>query len=138
MGKNRFKFIQKVAGGGSGGVTAKAKRDFLAAAKNMDKETFLGELLEQWYPTVAVNTDVEEEVRKARRRIEKTWFKNVFEEVGVTNEDLRTVIADIQDIKKKAGGKTSSVLISPKISRNDPCTCGSGKKYKKCCGRSIK
>ncbi len=23
----------------------------------------------------------------------------------------------------------------PKISRNDPCPCGSGKKYKKCCGR---
>jgi SEC-C motif-containing protein len=22
-----------------------------------------------------------------------------------------------------------------KISRNDPCTCGSGKKYKKCCGK---
>lgn len=21
-----------------------------------------------------------------------------------------------------------------KIGRNDPCTCGSGKKYKKCCG----
>jgi SEC-C motif domain protein len=23
---------------------------------------------------------------------------------------------------------------NPKIGRNDPCTCGSGKKYKKCCG----
>ena len=23
---------------------------------------------------------------------------------------------------------------SPKIGRNDPCPCGSGKKYKKCCG----
>lgn len=23
---------------------------------------------------------------------------------------------------------------SPKIGRNDPCTCNSGKKYKKCCG----
>lgn len=23
----------------------------------------------------------------------------------------------------------------PKIGRNDPCACGSGKKYKKCCGR---
>ncbi len=23
---------------------------------------------------------------------------------------------------------------SPKIGRNDPCICGSGKKYKKCCG----
>ena len=23
---------------------------------------------------------------------------------------------------------------SPRVGRNDPCTCGSGKKYKKCCG----
>ena len=22
-----------------------------------------------------------------------------------------------------------------KVGRNDPCTCGSGKKYKKCCGK---
>ena len=25
---------------------------------------------------------------------------------------------------------------APKVGRNDPCPCGSGKKYKKCCGRS--
>jgi preprotein translocase subunit SecA len=24
---------------------------------------------------------------------------------------------------------------SDKVGRNDPCPCGSGKKYKKCCGR---
>lgn len=24
----------------------------------------------------------------------------------------------------------------PKVGRNDPCTCGSGKKYKKCCGQA--
>ena len=24
-----------------------------------------------------------------------------------------------------------------KIHRNDPCPCGSGKKYKKCCGKNI-
>lgn len=24
---------------------------------------------------------------------------------------------------------------TPKIGRNEPCTCGSGKKYKKCCGK---
>ncbi len=23
----------------------------------------------------------------------------------------------------------------PKVGRNAPCPCGSGKKYKKCCGR---
>lgn len=26
------------------------------------------------------------------------------------------------------------VRAEPKIGRNDPCSCGSGKKYKKCCG----
>jgi SEC-C motif-containing protein len=25
-------------------------------------------------------------------------------------------------------------LAGPKVGRNDPCPCGSGKKYKKCCG----
>lgn len=29
------------------------------------------------------------------------------------------------------------VRSAPKIGRNDPCPCGSGKKYKKCCGRNI-
>jgi hypothetical protein len=24
---------------------------------------------------------------------------------------------------------------APRVGRNDPCTCGSGKKFKKCCGR---
>jgi preprotein translocase subunit SecA len=27
-------------------------------------------------------------------------------------------------------------LDKPKVGRNDPCPCGSGKKYKKCCGRN--
>ena len=27
------------------------------------------------------------------------------------------------------------VRSEPKVGRNDPCPCGSGKKYKKCCGR---
>ena len=25
----------------------------------------------------------------------------------------------------------------PKVGRNDPCPCGSGKKYKKCCGKDV-
>lgn len=31
--------------------------------------------------------------------------------------------------------KSNTVVKPPKIGRNDPCPCGSGKKYKKCCGR---
>ena len=26
---------------------------------------------------------------------------------------------------------------TPKVGRNDPCPCGSGKKYKNCCGRNF-
>lgn len=30
---------------------------------------------------------------------------------------------------------STTVVKGPKIGRNDPCPCGSGKKYKKCCGK---
>ena len=39
----------------------------------------------------------------------------------------------------KSGRQGSSVTVvrtTPKIGRNDPCPCGSGKKYKNCCGRN--
>ena len=31
--------------------------------------------------------------------------------------------------------KMNTIVKEKKIGRNDPCPCGSGKKYKKCCGR---
>ncbi|MBU4486081.1 MAG: SEC-C domain-containing protein, partial [Candidatus Delongbacteria bacterium] len=27
------------------------------------------------------------------------------------------------------------IRVEPKVDRNAPCPCGSGKKYKKCCGK---
>ena len=32
--------------------------------------------------------------------------------------------------------KANTIVKGPKIGRNDPCPCGSGKKYKKCCGKN--
>lgn len=31
--------------------------------------------------------------------------------------------------------KSGTIVVGKKIGRNDPCPCGSGKKYKKCCGK---
>lgn len=31
--------------------------------------------------------------------------------------------------------RSTTIVKGKKIGRNDPCPCGSGKKYKKCCGR---
>jgi preprotein translocase subunit SecA len=33
------------------------------------------------------------------------------------------------------GPKLRPITADPKVGRNDPCPCGSGKKYKKCCGK---
>ncbi|MBN2108750.1 MAG: SEC-C domain-containing protein, partial [Deltaproteobacteria bacterium] len=35
---------------------------------------------------------------------------------------------------EEAAEKKPTVRAAPKVGRNDPCPCGSGKKYKKCCG----
>ena len=34
-------------------------------------------------------------------------------------------------------GEKPVVREEPKVGRNDPCPCGSGKKYKKCCGKGV-
>jgi len=39
---------------------------------------------------------------------------------------------DISDLEKALN--PLKPLVSTKVGRNDPCPCGSGKKYKKCCG----
>jgi preprotein translocase subunit SecA len=36
---------------------------------------------------------------------------------------------------QEAQAKARPVRSGPKVGRNDPCPCGSGKKYKQCCGR---
>ena len=33
--------------------------------------------------------------------------------------------------------KTPITRDAPKIGRNDPCICGNGRKFKKCCGKNI-
>jgi len=39
---------------------------------------------------------------------------------------------DISDLEKMLNPPIP--IASKKVGRNDPCQCGSGKKYKKCCG----
>ena len=43
-------------------------------------------------------------------------------------------VYDLRQLWKSLGPRVESVRKAPEPGRNDPCTCGSGKKYKKCCG----
>jgi preprotein translocase subunit SecA len=38
---------------------------------------------------------------------------------------------------ERAAPKPQPVRSAPRVGRNDPCPCGSGKKYKKCCGKGV-
>ncbi len=44
---------------------------------------------------------------------------------------------EVKDSSPKQGKRQPFVRRGKKIGRNDPCPCGSGKKYKKCCGRDV-
>ena len=39
------------------------------------------------------------------------------------------------DSEERAGRKIEPLKVSIKTGRNQPCPCGSGKKFKQCCGR---
>ncbi len=40
-----------------------------------------------------------------------------------------------RNVNRPAPAKTQPIKAQPKVGRNDPCPCGSGKKYKNCCGK---
>ena len=48
---------------------------------------------------------------------------------GILSEERRREIRDQWRMDKQA--------VSNKVGRNEPCPCGSGKKYKKCCGAGV-
>jgi len=125
-----YKHMQKILTSGKpkDGVFGKASGKAMEIAEGIDKESFLTELADQWYDHVSKNGDIEDEVKKARARIKKSGFEPVFDKVGITDDDLREVIKDIQEAKPEPA-------TTVKVNRNAPCPCGSGKKYKKCCGK---
>ena len=98
-------------------------------AKGISKEDFLADLGEAWAPAISKNSDVEDELKKAVDRIKKSGYEDVFKSTKITEDDLRKLIIDVKE------SKTTPVKVEATPGRNDPCTCGSGKKYKHCCGQ---
>jgi len=66
-------------------------------------------------------------------------FEALYEQKGLTNTYHETAIFFKRDDRWfYQDGKIETrpiVRNGPKVGRNDPCVCGSGKKYKHCCGK---
>ncbi|MBP7328263.1 MAG: UPF0149 family protein [Alicycliphilus sp.] len=43
-------------------------------------------------------------------------------------------VYDLRQLWRSLGPRVQAIVHGPQPGRNDPCPCGSGKKYKKCCG----
>lgn len=57
------------------------------------------------------------------------WLYNLSEWDGILSQEKKAEIA-------KEYKKSKIIVKEEKIGRNDACPCGSGKKYKKCCGKN--
>jgi len=64
--------------------------------------------------------------RKVTERFDRRREKQEEIKAGLPGEDEPKLPPPVEPIHK--GEK--------EIGRNDPCPCGSGKKYKKCCGKN--
>jgi len=69
-----------------------------------------------------------------QEKTDMSKMKNNKEAVDRAGEDYAANENDYYD-PSGAGVKQAPVKASPKIGRNDPCPCGSGKKYKHCHGK---
>ena len=71
-------------------------------------------------------------IRKKEGQVQRTQTTQI---TGAGLEDTAINLVD-GNISEKEGGMNKTVVNEePKIGRNDPCPCGSGKKYKNCCGK---
>ncbi|MFR5684062.1 MAG: preprotein translocase subunit SecA, partial [Clostridia bacterium] len=83
--------------------------------------------------------DIKLDVVKLLLNVRKTGEIKRTEAAQITNTGLEDTAINLVDngFSKKEGGMDRTVVNQgPQVGRNDPCPCGSGKKYKNCCGRN--
>ncbi len=78
--------------------------------------------------------------------IRTTYLTTIFKMVAVPNAPTETLPQNAEyrgaeespsfaSSQKEKSVVQKPLSAGPKVGRNDPCPCGSGKKYKKCCGK---
>ena len=61
-------------------------------------------------------------------------YRNPYRNVQMRTADMLPELAEEEGIEMaRRHAEFQPTLVKHKVGRNDPCPCGSGKKYKKCC-----
>ena len=85
------------------------------------------------YDELNIDTILEKHNSKGEQLITKFWSKNFYSEFR-GNDFEEDEWEDDFEYERPAPVETVK-RVGAKVGRNDPCPCGSGKKYKKCCLR---
>lgn len=123
----------------SGNTEIEGKLSGLADAYQMDQVTFMG-FLDGVHSSLNNEIDLEaldgESGIKLSINLEKLYYNMLGAKAdwlyGLKEWEGRLSIEERAEIRKQFNEDHRAV--SNKVGRNDPCPCGSGKKYKKCCG----
>lgn len=84
----------------------------------------------------AMISDIRTDVVKILLNVHKKDQAQRTQVAKITKESIEdTVKTNMGDGSGEKTKKAPVVLDGPKVGRNDPCPCGSGKKYKNCCGK---
>ena len=86
-----------------------------------------------------MNEDIKLDVVKILSNVQRAGDMKRTEAAKITATGLQDTAINLVDGKysEKEGGMNKTVVNEgPKVGRNDPCPCGSGKKYKNCHGKN--
>src|SRR5687767_3100929 len=103
--------------------------------KNMDSEVNKDIVSFLCHSALPMQEENKQQLREGRQqKTDLSKLKANKEEIDAAGQDYG---ANEKDYYDPSGGdvKQAPVKVGPKIGRNDPCPCGSGKKYKHCHGK---
>jgi len=103
--------------------------------KNMDSEVNKDIVSFLCHAALPMQEENKQQLREGRQqKTDLSKLKANKEEIDAAGQDYG---ANEKDYYDPSGGdvKQAPVKVGPKIGRNDPCPCGSGKKYKHCHGK---
>lgn len=120
-------------------------RDYLTAMDDLRRDVGL-EAVGQRDPKVQYKIRSAEMFSNMRQNIDRDVVDRFFRQVASHQEYVRQQEAAVayqlqaqeagyQVVKREQGKGVELRRDAPKVGRNDPCPCGSGKKYKQCHGR---
>ena len=85
---------------------------------------------------------IQKDVVKILLNIQKAGELKREQTVKITSEAQASlnsinVVSENKQVPQQSDVRRTPVVnAGPKVGRNDPCPCGSGKKYKNCCGKN--